>query len=321
VSELYVTYNNEAHTDGLGAQLFRTYGIYAVARHLGLKYIHSGLARIDHQGLAALETQTPDETLVGRANALFRIPDDAPVPMDAEPRDISFPDPAYLAALRQEAVETGRPILARLTYAHGITDQNPHLLKACAEVSPFLTGRRAFSSESPLRVAVHMRRGDVHILEPDRLLPNAYYIGAMAKLRAVLARQNIPHRMELHTELAAANFSVSAAGYGVYNMQADKMFDASVDNMQDFAVVEGLEYFVNAEAIESLSSIASADIIVTSKSCFSYLAGILNPNAVVLYYPFWHAPLPQWVVSGLDGDFDSQRMANQICADSGAAPA
>lgn len=40
--------------------------------------------------------------------------------------------------------------------------------------------------------------------------------------------------------------------------------------------------------------LAMADTLVTAKSTFSYLAGILNPGQV-FYEPFWHEPLPRWI--------------------------
>jgi hypothetical protein len=73
---LVLTYDNQAQTDGVGAQLQRIYGIYAISRILGVPYLHSPLARVDYQGLAALEENESDPGFHEEFNSLFQIDSD-----------------------------------------------------------------------------------------------------------------------------------------------------------------------------------------------------------------------------------------------------
>jgi len=50
-----------------------------------------------------------------------------------------------------------------------------------------------------------------------------------------------------------------------------------------------------------LRRMATADALVMSRSSYSYVAAILNANGIVVYHPFWHSPLKEWLVSDADG--------------------
>ena len=63
-------------TDGVGAQLHRIYGIYAISRLLGVPYLHSPLARVGYQGLSALQANLADPALIIKFNNLFHITSD-----------------------------------------------------------------------------------------------------------------------------------------------------------------------------------------------------------------------------------------------------
>ncbi len=57
--------------------------------------------------------------------------------------------------------------------------------------------------------------------------------------------------------------------------------------------MDGVQVHINTDAIDTFHHFCSADILVISKSSFSYLAGIYNKNKV-LYIPFHHPPLEEW---------------------------
>ena len=51
---------------------------------------------------------------------------------------------------------------------------------------------------------------------------------------------------------------------------------------------------LDTDAFDTFHHLCNADILVISKSSFSYLAGIYNKNKVV-YFPFHHPPLDDWI--------------------------
>jgi hypothetical protein len=58
---------------------------------------------------------------------------------------------------------------------------------------------------------------------------------------------------------------------------------------------------------DCLRKLATADVLVMSRSSFSHLAGILNRNGVIMYHPFWHRPLSPWITVDPEGQFDEAK--------------
>ena len=60
------------------------------------------------------------------------------------------------------------------------------------------------------------------------------------------------------------------------------------------------QWHLNTCAIEAFDRLVRADILVTAKSSFSYVAALLNPN-IIVYESFWHKPMTHWNVIADDG--------------------
>jgi hypothetical protein len=74
--KLALTYYNSPMTDGVGAQLQRIYGIYAIARFLGASYLHTPLRRVNYQGLSSVEKNFGDPDFHVAFNAIFHLESD-----------------------------------------------------------------------------------------------------------------------------------------------------------------------------------------------------------------------------------------------------
>ena len=55
------------------------------------------------------------------------------------------------------------------------------------------------------------------------------------------------------------------------------------------------EHVLDGSMEDTFRAMALADVLVTSRSSFSYSAGLLNRDGQVYYIPFWHSPLPDWI--------------------------
>jgi hypothetical protein len=129
------------------------------------------------------------------------------------------------------------------------------------------------------RVAVHIRRGDVTPCMKEvsegtiRYLPNDYYM----ELIEAYAPQDA--NVTVYTE--------SESFEPLYVFQSKKINLNLDGSLQD----------VWREFLMS-------DVLILSKSSFSFAPAILAKNTTkVIYTPFWHDPLPGWVVA------DSRRVA------------
>jgi len=110
--EVALTYDPGA-SDGVGSQLHRIFGIYAMSRALGIKYVHTPLAEVGYQGLLPMLAGRTDPDFVNRYNAFFSLPSDDFDTEGCERVRVHALDEKTLDHYRERAAATGRPILRR----------------------------------------------------------------------------------------------------------------------------------------------------------------------------------------------------------------
>src|SRR5580704_15809732 len=207
--KVVLTYDNTKMTDGAGAQLQRIYGTYSVSRLLGVRYLHTPVSRVDNQGFSALERNLVDPNYHQEINKVFQVKSDVMPTSDfhrVELPNISVEDVERLAALFDAGGTGGRPSLVQLVVPFGIADRFPDCYEVCKEISPFAAPPRR---GRPLRVALHLRRGELLAVAPDRMLPNGYYVNVAQNLAQMLEARGIDYQIELHTEMSATEFILS----------------------------------------------------------------------------------------------------------------
>ena len=153
--EVAVTYDQN-QADGVGAQLQRIYGLYALSRALDIKYVHTPLGQVDYQGLMPLLAGRTDPDFATRYNAFFSLPSDDFDLDGCERLLVPYPNEKLVEHYRQHAAATGRPVLLRAHEPYGYTDRHPEAYQALRAVSPY----RDFRPEGPIRICIHVRRGD-----------------------------------------------------------------------------------------------------------------------------------------------------------------
>jgi hypothetical protein len=296
-ANLALTYANDLQTDGAGAQLQRIYGIYALSRFLNLPYFHSPLKRIDYQGLAALERNSGSPDLESRYNRIFAIAPDIELPEErtvCEMRDASLD---AIGRLRAGAESGGKFTLIRILYPYPVTDRNPEIYRHVQAISPFERARREV-----FRVALHVRRGEEFVVDSERMLPNRYYVSCALRLAESLKKLDIPFVCELYTEVASRAFVVTPRHHGIEGrIPGNVILDPRANRLEDFDAIPNLVKFINGDPIQTLRRMATADALVMSRSSYSYVAALLNPAGAVVYHPFWHSPLQDWLISDAQG--------------------
>ncbi|MBU7581755.1 MAG: alpha-1,2-fucosyltransferase [Nostoc sp. TH1S01] len=300
-----LTYANERFTDGAGAQIQRIYGIYAVSRFLNVPYIHSALAKLDYQGLIALEQNTVNQDIVNEYNKIFKIPSDIELPVDYCTDYIHNLDLLIFEKLRRKAIKNQTFILAKVLLTYNITDIYPETLQYVKDVSPF-----SLQQSSVIRIAIHVRRGDLLFVASQRMLSNQYYISVAQKISAILDRFKLDYVFELHTELPTQSFTVTPNQHSM--LKSTVVVDSKSTQLAEFDVIPNLEKFVNADPIETLQRMSSANVLVMSHSSFSYLSAILNAKGVIIYHKFWHSPLKNWLITNNAGDFSPEEFIQQL---------
>ena len=123
------------------------------------------------------------------------------------------------------------------------------------------------------------------------------------------------YQIELHTEVPSAEFTVRPEHHGIgHRIPAPVVVSPETYRLDDFSALPNLVHCVNERAIDCIRQLATADVLVMSRSSFSYLGGILNRNGIVLYQPFWHQAPSSWMTVGPDGSFDDIQFRQAVQA-------
>ena len=64
--------------------------------------------------------------------------------------------------------------------------------------------------------------------------------------------------------------------------------------MEDFNEFSNCHFHINEYPVDTLKALTVADVLLASRSSFSYVASILKQGGVILYHPFWHSLSPTW---------------------------
>jgi hypothetical protein len=176
---------------------------------------------------------------------------------------------------------TGDRTLYRVCLPYDVLDKQPEIYEEAAEELRRLY-HRAPKPEltfvpGKVNVAVNVRRGDV-IRMPERFLPNDVYRRAMKVVAKRHGRRNC-----------------------VFHIFSDSSTDLPSFGMTRFCG--------GWDALVQFHHLVMSDVLIMSRSSFSYLAGIYNPKSVY-YHPFWHAPLPRWNV--LSYETSGERIRSSI---------
>jgi hypothetical protein len=306
-SGIALTYANFKLMDGAGAQLQRIYGIYALSRYLHVPYIHTPLKKIGYQGLAELEKNAAAPHTEDKWNSVFKIPSDIELPPGTITRYIDTPNAEDIERYKDEAEKEQKFYLLQIVLPYKITDKNTEIYRYVRDVSPFPAVR-----SDTFRIAIHVRRGDEFAVESQRMLPNSYYVASTLKIVDALKQLEIPFVCELYTEVATKPFVVTSQSVGLQGkLSKPVVIDPKMNRLEDFDAIPNLKKCINLDPIESLKGMATADALIISRSSFSYLAALLS-RGTVIYFPFWHKPLKDWLTSDINGRIPPDELMERL---------
>lgn len=117
-------------------------------------------------------------------------------------------------------------------------------------------------------IAIHIRRPNPHDSRIDGTdIPDSFYLRCINILREA--------------------YSSKCPLFHIY----------SQGNIEDFKNIYNspdVIFHINDEIEYTFTSLVMADVLLISRSSFSYTAGILS-EGTVYYIPFWHPALPNWI--------------------------
>ena len=290
---LYITYNNTDHADGAGSQIQRILTLYLCAKHFNIKYIHSPLLKLAYQGLKCLEENKSDDSQIQLYNKLIDLPSDIFVNIDNV-----YNVKILSTDIIKKFYNCTTNVLLVCTYCSVVDDGDVSLLKQKIHFPWIETSLR-----TPIIIAVHVRRGELFVVDSDRMLPNSYYVDIMNGLSQIMNYHAIPYEFHIHTECVTKETVITPEHHGILNRtEKDVIISPSDSHLEDFHDIQNVVYRINENPIETFQELTNADILLASRSSFSYVAAILKRKGCVLFHPFWHKLCSDWIETRSVGD-------------------
>ncbi len=291
-----ITYASDRSSDGAGSQVHRILGIMALAEALNVPYDHSPIIKIDYHGWDRYLSNEYDEVLAETWNRFLGFPNTT-ADKTASARVWNNVAPEQLTEIAEWIKGGGQ---ARIFLPLPFLDIFPHYLE---KVRPRLwawydsTPKPVLKKTEKLQVALHVRRGELHLWESYRMLPNKYYLTVIRQLKKIL-----PANAEFHIH-SEGNISSEQGKEDVFRskvhftdmQEPSKRLRKNRDRFEDF-VQEGCILHINEDVFQTFHRCISADIFIMSRSSLSYVMGVYS-RGIVVYQPYWSNPLPSWCVA------------------------
>jgi len=304
---IFVTYDNQALQDGLGAQALRITGIYSIARAFGLKYLHTPIAQVIEDVGQNPTTEKSQEHLLDFFNNFFKFASKRTPKL--QPRILYVRD-ISLRKLIKIILKYG--FLSRDTVVHillpqGILDKFPSTYRFAAHQLRKSNADLINSSNAKDLVA-HVRRGydekyaDLKYAK-NRHLPFSYFSDILKYICAnnlVLAGSEI----HIHTDLLNVPTKWTPKQDGIvegYSKNSGTIGKTSIDLeaydlTNEIVIPEGFPPKIHYcdPLVTTFLDMCNARVLVQGKSALSYLAGIVNSGLVIHPPQQSMSKLPRW---------------------------
>ena len=237
------------------------------------------------------------------------------------------PSESMIMEFKDRSKVIDRDILLLLVLPYAVSDESPSCYAAVYGLIGFEALRRlqaAFpvietgifdmKQTDEIVVGMHVRRGELFAVESYRMLPNSYYIAVATQLVSLLTRAGKKFRIDLYTEAPETTFDLRYESHGLGNRNTEPV-TMSKDQLRlrEFDVIPAINFRVNEHQLSTLYNLANCDILIGSRSSYSYVAGIAGNVRCALFPQFWHALLPHWIESSVEsGDFDHDLVLQRL---------
>ena len=308
--KFYVTYDNQAVMDGVGAQLQRIVSVFGVSKKAKVGYLHSGLKDFNTEPFSSKMFPEREAEIV-QWNQLFRsdliVFNKLPTDRLISPKHISI---FKLRIICFFSRFSRFRVVCLLVEPRLISDKYPEcLLNTPDMLSPKVARIIAEVPQTEFTIVVHIRQGVLVLSQfKDRLLPLSSYEKILQHLVPFLERANTKYKIIIPREngqgnripvtdskvtqsiaLDPKNNNLNFTKDGYVTLSHEK---PSVDLTP---ILSQATWLPEESAYLDFCRMIQADLLITSKSSFSFVAGLFNGESIKIYTPFWHTAPISWV--------------------------
>lgn len=301
---LYLTYDNEKKPDGIGAQLQRIFGIYSVSRKFRVRYIHSPILDTLEELAHNITSENSMKKMLAEVNSKYFFPSSE---LDVRVKTEYVHNLTISILLRSflKATFGKNNILLRVCLPFGIMDKHPNWYNYAGS---YIRSSKQ-STKQPLNhvMVVHVRYGYQPIAGSNkasspRFLPLTYY---PESIKQILLRERLPldSPILVHTDIPKEGgkwkpfqeskiAELSSIGYEINNSYLH--FNGLDLKGEYFSEFPNLSVRHCAPLLDTLDDMINADVLLMSRSSFSYIAGIVNEGTVYIPRSHGHGKMSRW---------------------------
>jgi hypothetical protein len=310
---VFLTYDNLHTTDGLGAQFQRILSVYCIAELFGTSYFHSPIVDFDEQMFIRLDSEAKLAVL-SDWNSLIssRVTSKLATKTNLD-FTIGNLTPAKLYIIKIISRIFQISITLRLWNPRLITDKLPHCFEYGKDfLDPRISSQSRVTDKkgNHLQIVVHIRQGELRLSQfKHRYLPFSYFERILSTIVPEIRMQNLSYSVTIPVEPNINNTFSEMAPEVIDSLKTDSTNEfVTINNSGEVKIVfEKLDemaspYLREAKWQDSGSSytdflaMLNADVLIISKSSFSFTAGLLNKKGIIIYCPFWHSAPPSWLI-------------------------
>lgn len=269
-------------TDGAGAQALARLSTMTFARDAGFQYVHTPFNWIEHNASndSLWEQKWEDFFNLGKDELGIEACKQLGI-------NIVQVDNLYDIPL------TTSDVLYVVSQCHKYTNFFPNRYSnlGAALIEKYTSSPKhhypLYGVDGKVNIAIHVRRGDVASSGSTafRYTDNAKVYALVKTVLQSLSELGLSASVSLYSEGEIRDFG----------------------EMSDL----GIDFHLNECVFTTFHNLVSADLLIMSKSTFSYVAALLS-KGIKLYEPFAHRPLKQWISVDSNAQFSRRRLKAQL---------
>ncbi len=304
------------NNDGAGAQLQRIASIYSLAIALGLDFSSQKIGSVEVQHGDPFLSELDVKNFVTSFNQLAaplttKILGDSPkvVKMDSRPS-------RFFAGILWQALLSSlmkRPIVVQLVDAYGFTNFHPDLYRVFTQKMNSIENANLKREQKDLvDIQIHIRSstlkyGSERYLDPEAIfscLTNVISNKSLRGFEVTVGIHTDCWTEPAGTELISNHVTSETLEYWKLLGIVDDQGKVNRDQINiGRELIERIKstypkviVYPQQSPIDAWRIMAEADVLIISKSSFSFVGGLLNPNAEIWTPTFWISPLDSWKI-------------------------
>jgi hypothetical protein len=311
---LALTYCAPNPGDGSGAQIQRILALFATAKSVNIGYIHTEIADLGPNPGDSFDNLEQRKEFLIRLNQLIELPSDKIYVKKIRIKKKSLNSTAVklLPVVRKILNYLKITLVIEVESVYDWIDKQPHHYERAVKILRD-NFPKTLNSNQKLVIDCHIRRAIVPEFMADgkpnpRYTKDSYFQNSIRQISEISKEKNIELLIRVHTDVSSelsasrewripADISRETVNYweslGIVekdNLKLSK--EILFDELAKFGTVEILS---NIDPISAWRSMENSDILIVSKSSFSYIGGLIRGVKPVIFCNFWHSGLPTWL--------------------------